>query len=195
MKFTWVMLYLLYMMAILVTPLQPSIYNVFIDTLEFSITETFCLLLYKYHNSIPMSHKTVLNFLMKVLTVCYGFIFLSHWFTSIFFNLMTTWSLGMLESYPSAVCFILDADFPHWLFLINIILIIMLHACFTAYPSTFLNWNENVLKIVIYIFNLVCLVLFALEKWTESFCGKILNSQLTKKLKLEVDIVLYKGKG
>ncbi len=184
MKFTWVMLYLLYMMVILVTPLRPTIYNVFIDTLEFSITETFCLLLYKYHSSIPMSHKTVLNFLMKVLTVCYGFIVLSHWFTSIFFNLMTTWSLRMLESYPSAVCFILDADFPHWLFLINIILIIMLHACFTAYPSKFLNWNEN-----------VRLVLFALEKWTESFCGKILNSQLTKKLKLEVDIVLYKGKG
>ena len=182
-------------MTILVTPRRPSLYNFFIDTIELTVTEIFCLLLFKYHDSIPMSHKTVLNFMMKVLTVCYGCIVLSHWFTSIFFNLMTTWSLSMLESHPSAVCFVLDADFAHWLFLINIILIIMLNACFTAYPSTFLNCDENMLKFIIYLFNIVCLVLFAFEKWTESFCGKILNHQLTTKLKLEVDIVLYKGKG
>ena len=42
---------------------------------------------FRYHGSIPMSQKTILNYLMKVVAVGYGGIYISLWFTSALFNI------------------------------------------------------------------------------------------------------------
>ena len=44
-------------------------------------------ILFRYHDCIPMSHKTILNYLMKVLAFGYGCIYVSYWFTSFLFNI------------------------------------------------------------------------------------------------------------
>ena len=100
----------------------------------------------------------------------------------------------MLQSNPSVTCFILSADLIHLVFFINVVLIIILHAGFTAYPRLFLESDDSNMKIFIYSFNVASMVIFAYEKWTWSFCGKALIHKITNKLSLDIDedkVMLY----
>ena len=196
MNILWLIIYLIYISILLVTPWKPSLYNLFIDSLELSVTTMSCIFLFKYHDSIPMSQKTILNFLMKILAVCYEFIYIFTWLTSFLFNTFPGFGLDILEAYPSLVCFTLSANLPQWMFLINLVLIILFHTCFKTFPISFLSWNELYLRLFTYSFNMACIITFALEQWTQTFCGKILILQITMKLNLKIDggsVVVYKG--
>ncbi len=171
-KLLCICLYVLYMVILVFPSLEPGLYNACIDTLEFLVTEIFSFALVMYHNSIPMSHKTILNYLMKKIATAYCGIYLFHWLTSLFFNTFSSGGLLLLQTNPSLTCFILSADIFHFTFLSNVTLIIILHACFTANPRLFLEFNDYYLKILVYGYNFVCLVVIAYGKWTISFCSK-----------------------
>ena len=196
MNIVWLIIYFIYIAILLVTPWKPSLYNLFIDSLELVVTTMSCILIFKYHDSIQMSQKTILNVLMKILAVCYGLIYIIKWLTSFLFNSFPNFGLDLLKAYPSVVCFALSAHLPQWMFLINLVLIIMFHSCFKTYPILFLSWNELFLCLFIYSFNIVCIIIFALEQWTETFCGKILILQIRMKLDLDIDegsVIEYRG--
>ena len=67
--------YILHMLIILITPWESSLYNVFVNTLEFLVTELICIVLYKYHDSIEESKKTILNYQIQVIALSYGGIY------------------------------------------------------------------------------------------------------------------------
>ena len=75
-------------------------------------------------------------------------------------------------------------------------LIIILHACFTANPRLFLEFNDYYLKILVYGYNFVCLVVIAYGKWTISFCSKSFIYKISKKLNVDIldsSLTVYKG--
>ena len=98
-------------------------------------------------------------------------------------------ALQLLQSYPSLTCFIISADLIHYVFFINLVLIIILHAGFTAYPQLFLESDDSILKIFIFTFNITVMIFFAFEKWTQSFCGKPLIHKISNKLSLDISDV------
>ena len=193
-KLLIVLLYFLYMLALVFMPLEPSLYNVFIDTIEYGTTQILCFILYKYHDSIPMSHKTMLNFLMKVLAASYGSISIFYWLTYLLFNIFPLDGVKLLHSYPSTICFILSGDIFSVIFFINLFLIIVLHSCFSAHPTLFLDMNEAYLKAFIYSFNIGSSAFLLTTKWSQSFCGKSLIHRVSQKLNLNItedSLVMY----
>ena len=95
-------------------------------------------------------------------------------------------ALYWLHTYPSVTCFALSADIIHLIFLVNLVLIIILHAIFTAYPHLFLEIDDSKLKIFIYVFNISCMIIFASEKWTQSFCGKSLIHKISDRYSFNI---------
>ena len=186
----WLLFYVMFILTILITPWNPSLYNFIVDILEATVTNLICLLLFKYHDSIPLSKKTILNFEMQVIILVYGLLYIFKGITSVFFNILTYTSIWLLESYPSAMCFILPAEMLHWIFLINLVLMMVLHTSFRAFPDKFLSWNENLLKIMITLFNIIFVTMFAIEKWVANwtFCSKVFIYHINNKLNLNVEL-------
>ena len=196
MKILLIIVYIIYMMLILVTPWKPSVYNVCIDTLEFVVTESACVILFKYHDSIENSKKTVLNFQMQMIAVSFGGIYITNLMRFMPFNLFPAQSLEVLNAFPSQVCFVLQGDILHWMFFINLVLIIVLHSLFRTFPYKFLNWNENDLKKGIIVINFLCLASFGYDIWIRkgAICSQVFIFQLKNKLDLDVyDISVYDG--
>lgn len=133
-----------------------------------------------------MSHKTILNFLMKILAVSYGLIFMFYWLTSLLFNTFPLDGLQILKSYPSTICFILSGDIFSLIFFVNIFLIIVLHSCFSAHPILFLDLNDSYMKAFIYSFNIGSAAIILTTKWSQSFCGKSLIYRVSQKLNIDI---------
>ena len=184
-KWFFISLYVLYMVVIVFPPMEPSFYNAFIDTIEAGVTEVLCFTLVKYHDSIPMSNKTILNYLMKIIAITYGGIYLFDWITSLLFNIFPSTGLEFLQMFPSVSCFILSADIFHFTFFLNLILIIILHAGLTASPRFFLDMDDNYLKILVYGYNIIGLVVIFYGKWAASFCARSFIYRISKKLDLD----------
>ena len=197
MKLLMIFLYMIYMILLLVTHWKPSLYNVFIDTLEFLVTESACVILFMYHDSIEQTKKTILNFQMQVIAVSFGGIYVTNLIRFIPFNIFPAQSLEVLKDFPSQVCFVLQGDLVSWMFFINLVLVIVLHALFRTFPYKFLSWNENNLKKGIFVVNFMCLSAMGYDIWIKkrAICSKVFFFQLKNKLDLDVDddIPVYFG--
>ena len=188
---------MIYMILLLVTHWKPSLYNVFIDTLEFLVTESACVILFMYHDSIEQTKKTILNFQMQVIAVSFGGIYVTNLIRFIPFNIFPAQSLEVLKDFPSQVCFVLQGDLVSWMFFINLVLVIVLHSLFRTFPYKFLSWNENNLKKGIFVVNFMCLSAMGYDIWIKkrAICSKVFFFQLKNKLDLDVDddIPVYFG--
>ena len=187
------------MLIILITPWEPSLYNVFVDTLEFLVTELICIVLYKYHDSIEESKKTILNYQIQVIALSYGGIYFSNLIKILPFNLFPSISIQLLQSYPSIICFILQGELIHWTFLVNLVISIVLHSGFRTFPNSFLDFNENSLRKIILIINVICLISSINDLWIKygelvKICSKVSIFQLQNKLSLDVgtNILVHK---
>ena len=203
MKTTYIVaiIYIMYMVTILTTPWRPSLYNVLVDTIEFTVTELVVVILYNYHDSIENSKKTILNFQMQVVLISYGGIYFTNLIKFLPFNLFPIASVELLQSYSSVMCLILEGEWISWLFLINLVILIVLHSIFITFPSYFLELSENILKKIMFSLNIVCLIslvndFLLVDGESLTICSKFYIFQLRNKLNLVINdqVPIHKGK-
>ena len=191
------------MVTILTTPWRPSLYNVLVDTIEFTVTELVVVILYNYHDSIENSKKTILNFQMQVILISYGGIYFTNLIKFLPFNLFPIASVELLQSYSSVMCLILEGKLIRisWLFLINLVILIVLHSIFITFPSYFLELSENILKKIMFSLNIVCLIslvndFLLVDGESLTICSEFYIFQLRNKLNLVINdqVPTHKGK-
>ena len=205
MKTTYIVaiIYIMYMVTILTTPWRPSLYNVLVDTIEFTVTELVVVILYNYHDSIENSKKTILNFQMQVILISYGGIYFTNLIKFLPFNLFPIASVELLQSYSSVMCLILEGKLIRisWLFLINLVILIVLHSIFITFPRYFLELSENILKKIMFSLNIVCLIslvndFLLVDGESLTICSKFYIFHLQNKLNLVINdqVPIHKGK-
>jgi hypothetical protein len=180
---------LLYILITQATPWTPSLYTFIIDFFSIVVSNTALTLIIKFYNSIPISKKTILHGLMKVLVISYGFLITIKFFTYSTLNLVPQAALSLLYKYPIIICWGHKGFVFDQIFFFNIMLLIILRAFFNCYPNMLFNLCEKMMWFLIVGCNMIYLIQTHIKFYQQSknMCTVRFIEMLKVAMKLEID--------
>ena len=142
-------LLLAYTLFIVITPLKPSLYSLFVELVGWIIGGASCYLLYSYYKSGPPSRQTSLNTTMRLLMVVNFMLQMCSFIRGLLFHGFPETTRYMFHTYPTIICSILSPRYTEILNLITFAAVLILKCWLTIFPYNFINSNhENIFKLV-----------------------------------------------
>ena len=181
-------LLILYAIFTQATPLTPSIYTLFVDTVHMIVNTVALYLVYLYYRSLPDSRKTVLHEIMIYLIVILGFRTTMFYIGFVLNNLFPEAVVSVLYNFPNTFCWLITGLFNQLAGLF-VVIIVILRAAFNAFPHIFLNLNDTVVMKGVWSLTTIYIIEVNLHHYLQNYgmCDEGFIQRLQTIVELEID--------
>ena len=150
-----------YTVFLVLTPVNPSLYTLFVESTGWIIGVTSVYILYLYYKSGPPCKQTSLNTTMRLLMVVVFMLQTRHLLWSFIFNGFPEETYNLFHRYPTLVCSILSTRYFELLVFFTFVAVLILKCWLTIFPYNFINGNHEIIFKVV-VTAIVCGICFEL---------------------------------
>ena len=183
-----------YTVFLVLTPVNPSLYTLFVESTGWIIGVTSVYILYLYYKSGPPCKQTSLNTTMRLLMVVVFMLQTRHLLWSFIFNGFPEETHYIFHRYPTLVCSILSTRYFELLVFFTFFAVLILKCWLTIFPYNFINSNHEIIFKVV-VTAIVCGICFELSSTIiqyGNFCPKSFLTTLNTLHGYKLDEEIYR---